>query len=561
MNLPLPTELIHDILVHLPINHNLTDIGLAHKELLTPLLFHDVSFAKRHLHHQTSFCSHEQIIEDISSHGGWISVLMHYQALLFGHLLAKDYNDNQVLEYQELDSLFPNTSASRPLPLYEAFIATQRPTIDQLNRLFQYAAFNGFSELAELLLATPGVDPASNGNSAIINSAEAGHLRIVELLLQYELVDPAAKDNYAIGLASANGHAEVVRLLLSTGRVEPSADDSFAIRMAAANGHIGIMRLLLSTSDDTVDVTADDNFAIQMASHQGHFDVVQLLLGLNSVDPSANDNFAIRKASYFGHTQVVEVLLSVDKVDASVNECQALQSAAKRGHTRIVELLLADKKVNAAKGQGIYLGLLEAVGNSHVEVAHLFSKHARIGVSEINRALEVAAWDGQVESVRYLLMDERINDDGRGRAICCAARCGQLAIVRLLTQSCAQAIESIDSFHLAFALACDGGHLDTAKFLAEEGKTDPKARSALERASENGHAHVVAYLLDHCKVDPAVGNNAALRYAAKRGHLLVVRLLLATGQVDVTAIDNHATRIVITELLQEYISKSGETTI
>ena len=45
-------------------------------------------------------------------------------------------------------------------------------------------------------------------------------------------------------------------------------------------------------------------------------------------------------------------------------------------------------------------------------------------------------------------------------------------------------------------------------------------------ASENGHTEVVKLLLADPRVDPAAGNNWAIRFASENGHTEIVKLLL-----------------------------------
>src|SRR3989304_2972515 len=65
--------------------------------------------------------------------------------------------------------------------------------------------------------------------------AEKGDSEIVELLLADPRVDPSAVNNWTIRFASENGHDKVVELLLADPRVDPSADNNFAIRIASEN--------------------------------------------------------------------------------------------------------------------------------------------------------------------------------------------------------------------------------------------------------------------------------------------------------------------------------------
>ena len=136
-------------------------------------------------------------------------------------------------------------------------------------------AEKGDSEVVELLLVDPRVDPSVDNNYAIWMASQKGHDKVVELLLANSRVDPSDGDNFAIRLASQYGRYKVVELLLADPRVDPSAEDNYAIRFASANGHDKIVELLLA--DPRVDPSADNNYAIRWASRKGHDKVVKLL--------------------------------------------------------------------------------------------------------------------------------------------------------------------------------------------------------------------------------------------------------------------------------------------
>ena len=103
---------------------------------------------------------------------------------------------------------------------------------------------------------------------------------------------------------------------------------------------------------------------------------------------------------------------------------------------------------------------------------------------------------------------------------------------------------SADGFPV-FALACFFGHLDTARYLANQGAdiravaTNGSGYNALTAAVTAGHTEIVKYLLH-------LGLDANYRYgpgytpllaAAANGHLEIVKLLLAHG-ADPTATTN-----------------------
>jgi hypothetical protein len=67
---------------------------------------------------------------------------------------------------------------------------------------------------------------------------------------------------------------------------------------------------------------------------------------------------------------------------------------------------------------------------------------------------------------------------------------------------------------------------------------DPGVRKnkAIRDAAKNGHADVVALLLDDSRVDPGAKNNRAIRDAAENGHADVVELLAADPRVDASVL-------------------------
>ena len=123
-----------------------------------------------------------------------------------------------------------------------------------VNKLFMNSAKNGHTEVVNLLLKNPRVDPGSNNNYAIKWASECGHTEVVKLLLKDSRVDPGDDNNFAIRLASRNGHTEVVKLLLKDSRVDPGDDNNFAIRWASRNGHTEVVKILLSSLKHTFNI-------------------------------------------------------------------------------------------------------------------------------------------------------------------------------------------------------------------------------------------------------------------------------------------------------------------
>lgn len=94
---------------------------------------------------------------------------------------------------------------------------------------------------------------------------------------------------------------------------------------------------------------------------------------------------------------------------------------------------------------------------------------------------------------------------------------------------------------LLFARAAEFGHLSLVRVMASQG-VDPRAKDnwAIRMASQNGHRHVVRFLLGLKRVDPSAEDNYATRFACSNGHLGVVRMLLADHRCNPADQDNEA---------------------
>jgi ankyrin repeat protein len=328
-----PSEVLAEIIKHLPIDKTLVVVGLASKSLLAPHIFEDVFNAHLHLNRQLHFTKLATICNDnqsLTMFANWLP--FNYRALLFGKLLAENYNDTHMIDAKVMPILIllmfnpmffdPSCCANWPL---------------------QVSAQNGLTETVKLLLSDSRVDPSTDDNYAIHGASFHGHHDVVKLLLADQRVDPSARDNLAIRRAAENGHHDIVKLLLSDPRVDSSGADNDPICLATQNGRLETVQLLLS--DPRVDPSAKGNRAIRRAARNGHHGIVKLLFSDPRVDPSAQDNCAIRWATENGHHEIVRVLLSDPRVDPSANCNFAIHWATRNGHPEIVQLLLSDPRV------------------------------------------------------------------------------------------------------------------------------------------------------------------------------------------------------------------------
>ncbi|KAJ3027683.1 UNVERIFIED_CONTAM: hypothetical protein HDU68_003324 [Siphonaria sp. JEL0065] len=271
----LPTEIIEDILVQLPIGESLIDVSLASKQLLAPFLFGSLSFSRRHLNCQLSTSNHDSILDYIDSDSIEGHIPSMYQTALFNEIKTTD---------------------------------------PDFNFCIQWASEQGHVTLVDLILRQgKAIDPSANDDFAFRMACTHGHFEVAKLLISHSYVNPGAHDNWAIQWASQGGHTEIVELLLADGRANPAAGNHHAIRYAAMNGHVNVLKLLLL--DGRVDPTSVSNWAVRVAAEEGHLGTVRVLMKDPRVNPADNQDYALRMALENGHGNVVALLLEDPRVD------------------------------------------------------------------------------------------------------------------------------------------------------------------------------------------------------------------------------------------------------
>ena len=255
--------------------------------------------------------------------------------------------------------------------------------LDDLDRAFRNAAWEGKTALVERLLAVPGIDVNAknkDGDTALMKAADRGHTAIVRLLLAVRGIKVNAEDEYgdtAMISAVRNNHADIVKMLIDAGAdVNRRHFDRYgytALMSAAENGYTDVVAKLLAAPN--IDVNMKSNTfretALFIAVRNGTSDIVELLLDKGADVNTKNKNriSALVSAAANGKSDIVRQLLDkgadVNKKSAGVT---ALISAAKNGETDIVKLLIdAGADVNAQNGIG-WTALMFAIRNGRTAV-------------------------------------------------------------------------------------------------------------------------------------------------------------------------------------------------
>lgn len=137
-----------------------------------------------------------------------------------------------------------------------------------------------------------------------------------------------------------------------------------------------------------------------------------------------------------------------------------------------------------------------------------------------DKAFEHAGTGGHLECLKELNA-YGVSDNVRNKALQAAAQQGHEACVRWLVEGA----DPNASESKALRRAAEHGRFDIVKFLVAYAPQKDIQRGLVKAAWE-GHAPIVALLLDHCISDHTAEHNEALYRASSRGHVDIVTLLL-----------------------------------
>ncbi|ORY45086.1 hypothetical protein BCR33DRAFT_716428 [Rhizoclosmatium globosum] len=197
-----------------------------------------------------------------------------------------------------------------------------------------------------------------------------------------------------------------------------------------------------------------------------------------------------------------------------------------------------------------------------------------------NRALLWTCMNDDVNSVRILLADPRVDPGGNHKAFLAACANSSVNTIKLMLTD--PRIDPTFESNGALSLACRTATVETVQLLLEDSRIDPTINTNLFRiaveqrdgclvdlllrdgrcdpakqnnqallvASQTNNEVVVSMLLKDPRVDPMDGECAALREAARNGLLEVVQILLADPRVDPGSFDNIVLRNAL-ELIDE----------
>ncbi|XP_048257810.1 serine/threonine-protein phosphatase 6 regulatory ankyrin repeat subunit A-like [Haliotis rufescens] len=359
------------------------------------------------------------------------------------------------------------------------------------------------------------------------SASEMGNLSRVKVILSQRGTDINCNEwigRTPVMWAAGSGHREVVELLVSKGANESIVDrfDNNILHSAGRGGDVEVVQYVLS--HDLVDINVRGSCRrtpVMVAAENGHREIVKLLVdkgGDMSLVDEKNDNI-LHLACLCGQKEVVKYVLSQDIVDINGRGRQTttpVMLAARNGHKEVVELLVK---------KGADLSLAYNTPGSNV--------------------LHLACFYGHVDVVKYLLSQDTVDVNSRGRykqtPMMRAAKNGHKEVVELLVKkgadlSLAYNADGSNVLHLA----CVNGHVDVVKYLLSQDTVNINSRgwrkrTPMMRAAEEGYKEVVELLVskgaDASLVDKR-GNNL-LHLACQRGQMELVKYIVSQDMVDI----------------------------
>ena len=216
--------------------------------------------------------------------------------------------------------------------------------------LFLYASRYGYIEIIETLIKKTA-NAASSDNTSFIAAIRQAYNNIHKILTEPKGVNARNEDGEtALMQASENGHIEIVKALLKVEEVNVNArneDGETALMLAYKSGHTEIVKTLVKAKSigASINKKSFDATVLMRASENGHTEIVKALLEAEGIDVNAKNSdgeTALMWASRDGRTETVKILLKAEGIDVNIKSkggASALDYAEVKEHPEIFKLL------------------------------------------------------------------------------------------------------------------------------------------------------------------------------------------------------------------------------
>ncbi|KAJ3355565.1 hypothetical protein HDU83_003232 [Entophlyctis luteolus] len=263
-------------------------------------------------------------------------------ARVFGLIQRRD--SAELSQYlAALDAAVPTAGA--PAKLAKPAAGGPPPPLSLSTATVYYGLVSGDAAVVAALLSNAHVDPSMLDNGALIAAAEAGRSDIVELLLRDPRVNPLAEGGRALTLAAARGDTAMYSALLARvpvagGGSTQGWDATLPLAVAARKAHARIVALTvarIAAAPASPALATRASMALVFAVLSGDVETVRALLALpaSHLDVRFSNDAALLTAVQSGNEDIKALLLASGLID--------LQSVRNSSHV-VIDLQIANPK-------------------------------------------------------------------------------------------------------------------------------------------------------------------------------------------------------------------------
>ena len=380
-----------------------------------------------------------------------------------------------------------------------------------------------------------------------------GHLHVVRYLVEQHGCDPSHKNEEGVTplhLACHQGHLEIIAYFITEKNCDPnctSNDGNTCLHAASwGNGDLSkvIKYLVINHNCSLLVKNKFGNLPLHFAACNGNLDVVKCILDMDC-DPNCKGEFEripLHHASAGGHIEVVKFLVDKHHSDPScpdIHKDTPLHLAVKTNNLSVVKLLIEEKNCNPniqghLKWRPLHISLkhrhygmsMYLIGLPHCDVLATVS-------DGFITPLSLAVESQNLDIITYLCSTRRLDPYLQPNK------------EKLLqSTSNAEILEYLEQFPDPLHTAAVYGDTETVRHYVEREKWCPKkfdryGNNTLHNAAQHGRLEVVKYLTGLSKdpineeveilCDPQLKNKYGLTaqaIASQNGHRHVVSYLL-----------------------------------
>ena len=353
----------------------------------------------------------------------------------------------------------------------------------------------------------------------LVRICKYGEVSLLEYLLNHPRIN-SLKDNSKCLMAVVKmGHMEKIKLLVD--RIEIDPDIRFKIMSKACKyNKPQVLKLFLDTSTTTITL-AHNIRLIKQCSHIPNEDILLLLIShrcLSLFSQASKKRIYERALEYacsFGFIKIVETILGRNDVDTLEIGIPILSALYRDNACQVVKVLLqfTNGSIRGCAFSSICYILKDP------ELVKLFSQFQNMQISHKSFA-EMICRVGDLE-----LVSQCLHRGEKGEFLKAACSMGKIQIVAFLLK---YEDLSTKDMYMSLFLACKEKNIEIVRLLLNDTRVDPtkNGQEILYSACSSQNIELLSLLLSHPKTNLVSLKKDLLPYLVENGKEEVIKLLL-----------------------------------